>query len=653
MTQRTQPPAALGVKRALIPSLAILILLLSAALRFHRLGAQSLWYDEGVAHAHALRALPELIPLLQPNVHVPVYFTVLGWWQDLTGSSEFALRSLSALCSIVGVAYAFALGRRLFHPLAGLAAASLVALNSFSIYYAQETRMYAMLTAIAGASMWLFLACLPGQNHGDGGRPGWRNIVGLGLVNALGVYTHVAFALVILTQAALVSLRILSSLLGAPLAWRWTTLSRQPVIRLPLAFVLTLLLFLPWLSVSVLQLGARSHRLQYMPVDQMLREIFSLFAFGATFELNAGALSLVPAILLLFGLLPSPSRRRAWRHTLLPIAWVAISISAYLAVGLGDHFFRLLLPAQLAFALWLGRGVWALWNLRLPALSALARFFAAVALIAYLLTLYGGLDKLYHHPDFQRDDMRGLARRIESDLRAGDGIIVSAAGLQELLRYYYRGEAPVYPLPTGGADDDATRARVLDIIAAHNRLHVIFYGAEQQDPKQIVETTLNRSAFEIDDRWVDDLRYVFYASDQNLGEPTVLSRDFGGEIRLRSVALNTTELAAGDVLRAQLVWTALAPPRKRYKVFLQLLDSEGVLVAQRDSEPAGGSARATTWEPGAPIVDNHGLLMPADLPPGDYRLIAGLYGINDPAARLPVGADTHLEVAIIRVLAGG
>ena len=635
------------VKRALIPALVIAVVLLAAAVRFHRLGAQSLWYDEGVAYAHSLRSLPELIPLLQPNVHVPAYFAALGWWQDLTGSSEFALRSLSALFSIIGVAFAFALGKRLFHPFAGLAAAGLVALNSFSVYYAQETRMYAMLTAIAGASMWLFLDCLPDRADCERGRRSWRRIAGLGLVNALGVYTHIAFALVVLTQAALVSLRFSAALLSHR-PKRWTAQLRQLPLKLPLAFVLTLLLFLPWLSVSVVQLGARSHRLQYMPVDQMLREIFRLFAFGGVVTSNSDALAIAAAVLLLFGLLPAASRQRDWLHTILPVAWVAVSIAAYLAVGLGDHFLRLLLPAQLAFALWLGRGLWVLGGLRLPALRATPRLVATIALLVYLLTLYGGLDTHYHHPDFQRDDMRGLARRIERDLRAGDGIIVSAAGLQELLRYYYRGEVPIYPLPTG-ADDETTRARALDVIAAHDRLHVIFYGAEQQDPNRVVETTLNGSAFEIDDRWDDDLRYVIYASEVSLGEPTVLARDFGGEIRLRSVALNSTELAAGDVLQAQLVWSAIEPPSERYKVFLQLWDGDGALVAQRDSEPAGGSAPTTTWEPGAAIIDNHGLQIPADLAPGDYRLIAGLYDIKEPAARLPVGGDTYLELGTIKV----
>ena len=100
-------------QRLLSAGLILAILLLATALRFHRLGEQSLWYDEGVAYAHSLRTLPELIQILPRNVHAPAYFALLGWWQDLTGSSEFALRALSALCSILSVAWTYALGRRL------------------------------------------------------------------------------------------------------------------------------------------------------------------------------------------------------------------------------------------------------------------------------------------------------------------------------------------------------------------------------------------------------------------------------------------------------------------------------------------------------------------------------------------------------------
>lgn len=653
------PAAQLGRRlepRALIVFLVIVILLAAAAARFHRLGAQSLWYDEGLAYGHSLRTLPELISHLNTNVHVPAYFTLLGWWRELTGSSEFALRMLSALFSILGVAWAYALGARLYHPIAGIVAAVLVALNSFSIYYAQEARMYAMLTAIAAGSMWLFIGLLRPAVPGAGTGSARRRIIGLGLINALGIYTHFAHSLVIMAQAALATLLFCASLLGgrsarllAPIPWRrW--------LNVMLAQVITLILFSPWLPVAIAQLGNRSHRLGHAPVEELLSKILGFVAYGSAYEFSVGYEAIIIFVFLVLGLLPATSARREWWSTLLPVAWVVTAIGVFLIVGLGGGFLRFLLPAQLAFALWLGRGAWAFWQLPIGRMNGIARvilkFAAALALVLYLVALFRGLDALYHNPDFQRDDMRGLARQIEADLRAGDAVIVSAPGLQELLRYYYRSDAPVYPLPRE-SDLEEMEQEVLDIIAAHDRLQVIFYGAAQQDPNLIVETTLNMNAFEISDRWIDDLRYARYAGQTALADPRQLDLVFGGAIALDSFALSTTVVGSGDVLRAQLVWTAIEAPGARYKVFLQLLDSDGALAAQRDSEPAAGSSMTTSWQPGDSVVDNHGLLIPADIAAGEYRLIVGLYDINDPALRLPAGDSSYAELATIETRGAG
>ena len=164
-----------------------------------------------------------------------------------------------------------------------------------------------------------------------------------------------------------------------------------------------------------------------------------------------------------------------------------------------------------------------------------------------------------------------------------------------------------------------------------------------------MERTLNRNAFEFADRWIDDLRYALYVGPPTFGERRQLDVNFGGEIALDSYALGATLVSPGDVLQAQLVWRALTKPSGRYKVFLQLLNSEGALVAQRDSEPAGGSSMTTTWQPGDSIVDNHGLLIPADTPAGEYRLIAGLYDINNPSARLIVEESSYLDLGAIEV----
>ncbi len=644
---------ALNRIRHVLPLLLMLALLvLGCAVRFHRLGEQSLWYDEGIAYNHALRALPELIPLLQRNVHVPAYFTLLGLWEDLAGASEFALRSLSVFFSLLSVALTYALGSRLFHPVAGLAASAFVALNTFSIYYAAEARMYAMLTAIAAGSMLLFVVFLRDLCRPLPSRSRSRYIVALGLINALGLYTHVVFALVLLTQIALAIMWFL----GSWPAERQSTASASIAVRTLLAYLfanaLTLLLFSPWISTAVSQVFAQPNIAAPIALDRLLREIQGYLAFGSTFELSMGSMGFVVYFFMLFGLLLPDTRGRALWHMLLPVVWVLISVGVYLSMDLGARYMRFLLPAQLAFALWMGRGVWILWTRqtreRHIALRHVPRLAALVASAGLLLAQINGLPILYHHADFQRDDIRGLVRHIEDQLNDGDALIVSAAGLAEVLRYYYRAEAPVYGLPLT-ADVESTRAQVNEIIAAHDRLHVIFYGAAEQDPQGIVEATLNRNAFEISDAWVGDLRYAQYVSPADFGQAQSLDARFGEQILLASVALSAEAAQPGDVLQVQFTWIADAAIGTRYKVFLQLLDAEGFLVAQRDSEPVGGLEKTVDWPPGVAVLDNHALSLPNDLPPGDYRLIAGLYDINDASARLPVGDTDHLELARIRV----
>lgn len=78
-------------------------------------------------------------------------------------------------------------------------------------------------------------------------------------------------------------------------------------------------------------------------------------------------------------------------------------------------------------------------------------------------------------------------------------------------------------------------------------------------------------------------------------------------------------------LNATLYWqtdTALTTP---YKIFAQLLTPNNTVAAQSDSIPAAGQRPTPGWLPGEIITDPYTLHLSDDLPPGDYRLIAGLY----------------------------
>jgi hypothetical protein len=99
-------------------------------------------------------------------------------------------------------------------------------------------------------------------------------------------------------------------------------------------------------------------------------------------------------------------------------------------------------------------------------------------------------------------------------------------------------------------------------------------------------------------------------------------------------------LAAGDIAQVTLFWRSDESLTERYKVFVHLVNDQGQLVAQHDSEPGGGLVLTTTWQPGETVIDNHGLLVPIGAASGRYTALVGLYPLGDPANRLEVETAT-------------
>ena len=119
---------------------------------------------------------------------------------------------------------------------------------------------------------------------------------------------------------------------------------------------------------------------------------------------------------------------------------------------------------------------------------------------------------------------------------------------------------------------------------------------------------------------------------------------------MEHAAISAKTFHPGDVVQIRLEWRTDTPLNKRYKVFVQLLNAGGVLVAQRDSEPAGGSQPTTSWQPDSIVNDQHGLTLPTDLSPGNYQIIVGLYDPDNPEQRLPVATQTYVTLDNITVV---
>ena len=132
------------------------IIILCALLRFYHLGAASLWSDEIFSryYVDVFGLHYALTDGLSRETNPPTYYLLLRGWIALFGDSEAALRSLSAAASILCVPVTYLLGRELGGKSRGLAGALLFALCPASLYFAQETRAYALFMLAATGVLW-------------------------------------------------------------------------------------------------------------------------------------------------------------------------------------------------------------------------------------------------------------------------------------------------------------------------------------------------------------------------------------------------------------------------------------------------------------------------------------------------------------------
>jgi hypothetical protein len=608
---------------------AVAVLILAAFLRFHALDAQSFWNDEGNSARLSERPIAQIIEGTASDVHPPLYYLLLHGWRAGAGATEFGLRAFSALAGVLTVAATMALARAV-SPRPGavmIAAGLLAAVSPPLVYYAQETRMYALLALVAVLSTWTLWHWYQAQRTRSGGRA-WLWLAAYALLLAAGLYTHYFFPAIILGQGLLVASAAVMSALKA----RRTESHGEPWRALAAwgaAVAVAALVYAAWLPIFLRQVGGRSGAPQSL-LDYLSRSGLWL-GMGTTLPAPTAAwVLLAAAVLVVLGI--AGGRRRA----LVPLVMAAVPIGgSYLAGATDPAFFKFLLTA-VPFLCVLGGLAWRLngWQRVAPLL------LTAAVLIGSGLSL----SNMFNDPVYARADYRGMAARIAAEGHPNAAVILNAPNQWEVFTYYHRDGAPVYPLPRGQPDPALLDPALADIAATYDRLYVLFWGDAQRDPERIVERWLDVHTFKTDEQWVGDVRFVTYAvppADPVPPTPAGFEFDTGtGEpIVLAAYAVQPTTGRPGDVVAVQLLWSAASDIPQAYKVFVHLIDDSGRPLVQRDSEPAGGSRPTTTWQPGETIIDNHGLLLPPGLAPGAYRLVVGLYDPADPMQRLPVTVD--------------
>lgn len=657
--------------------------LLAFGLRLYRIDAKGIWWDESLSLFRASQDLPYILSqhidiqgVTTIDQHPPLYFIALHAMLRLAGESDLVLRWTSLLAMTLIVPLLYALGSRVGEHKAGVWAALWGALSPFYLWYAQEARMYALVTMLGLAATY----CV--WRASRGAWPGLWMLAYAGAA-AAAMATHYMAVPLVATHILLALVLGLPRRIGVRPRWLW--------VGAAVGLVLAVL----FLQGNVRRMLAEpAHGRSFVPLSGILVDALNAYTLGLSvhyqrvwpWELAYLAVFLVGVAWAMGSARRGSGRPSPWAVATLLVGQILLPIGALWAYSLRTNFYmgsRYIMVYSPSFYLGLGLGM--------SALSARWRPVAAVAAIVLVAGMGYSTQRYFTHEQYAaKEDHRGAARLVASLERPGDAIILTAPENEYAFEHYYRGALEVIPLPypplaaTSGAapqeadalivtpqgdtrlasalDRDALAVELDAIAARYDRLWLVNCRPQWSDPEERVRAWL-------DEHLLPDLRTYFpsYGSGVTvaayLTRPPVLDAarseawaavsplaDFDGRLALLDSSLSyfgpdgetiassgwgaaSTPVPGGRVLAVRFTWRVDGPLRS-IKYSLRLVDEYGVVWAQRDNRPLY-NVPSEEWPPGATVRHTAGLEVPVGAPPGRYALEVVLYHEDD-LSPLPV-----------------
>jgi len=630
----------------------LLVVLLAFGLRLFAIDRQDIWGDEAFSIWLSSQPLPEVVAG-GADTHPPFYPFLLALWLRLAGSGPLAARALSAFAGTLIVPVVHVLARRL---LAGrgeaagravpLLAALLAAVSPVLVYYAQETRMYGLVTLLAAASIYWSLRFYRAPRSATAA-------LGCFLSGLAAIYTHYYAFFVLLAE----NLVLLPALLRARRAGAGRWLAVQGAMALA---------YLPWIVVQTGFLeGKASARFAGWGAAALRIASETLTAFAGGLALppaaaRAVALPFLAAVAagLFLAVRPARDARASRVHRLLLAAYLLVPLVLAWAVDPIMPFFyaRYLLLLAPAFYLLAALGLAPL--LRQPWLP----LGAAGALLLVAGSAYG-LSAYYRGEGAAVKGQYGrMMAYVAAHAQPGDALLL-ANPLQRPIFEYYRPpglEAYFFPRYDYPLEDERTGQDLAGIAGRHPRLWLVRFGnPAEYDPEGVLTRWLaSHGSKAYSGGWTDADLSLYVMAPAAAGDrvPNPVNLDLGGQVRLLGYALDAGEVAPGETLLLTLYWQALAPVEERYTVFTHLLDGSGQIRAQVDSEPQGGGWPTDRWAPGELVRDNYALTVDTAAAPGPHVLEVGMYLLAT-MERLPVrdpesgaGLGDRIVVATVQVV---
>jgi len=424
------------------------------------LGAHSLWIDEAASVVFATmpwRLFLHTLWSYQGNM--TLYYFLLRAWIHL-GDSEFMVRSLSVLLSVLTIPAMYALGKRLFDRATGLTAAALLSVHSFHILWSQQARAYSLLLLLLVLAAY-FLICAAESN-------GLTRWIVFATIAALSVYAHI-FAVLVLAAFAL------SMLFSKP--YRIPTRS----------ILLTAILFEHLIApMAMFVLIRHSNQINWIP-----RPSWAEFSGFLELLTSQGGVTLVVVYLTLCGLaffFPAGTERLGkenWTLRLLAL-WLVLPPLLTLAVSpikplFDPGFMVMCVPAVVMLA---ARGLIKLCNVRA------VKYWAAAATFVLVVSL--SMASITRPPKYRitlNADWRSAVNYVLTHEQTGEGAVFFLPNDYPYLYYTHRAESQHRTL---GAPDvlyppdpwePLTRQEIENVTSGRQRVWLILSN-ESSDPTE-------------------------------------------------------------------------------------------------------------------------------------------------------------------------
>ena len=473
----------------------VAITLLALGLRMVEIADKSLWVDEAFSWWLAQQPMDIMWRhVLGVDQHPPLYYSLLHLWLP-DGTGETGLRGFSVLWSVPTVPLVHLIGRRVGGPVVATAAAVLQAVSPLHVWYAQQGRMYTMLTFFAAAAILCTLCLL--DTRGVEPRVRRALIGGLAASVTLTMLSHntgVLLPVALASATAVIALRSrrtaltghpphdVTADLGATVVL--ATRPRADLRAIATGLALGMVAWLPWLPGFLKQSGQVDAEF-WLPaptgtaVLEHLRNLVSAHA--------PAPLTVVLALAAVAVAAAGAWRLRGRPEAVLLVALLAVPPILELLVSIRRPIFysQTLIWTSVPLVVLAAVAVTAI--SRRPLAAAVAAVLLAINLVS--LTAYYRAGSV--------EDWEGAAQYVAGAAQPGDLLLFNAGWTRIPFDFYYAGVGPAvqeHGVPAdlferGVLEPRMTTAdlpRLTELLDGHRRIWLVYSHDWYTDPDAIV-----------------------------------------------------------------------------------------------------------------------------------------------------------------------